>query len=98
MLDVRKTAEFRDWIDALRDRRAKAKVLARIDRLANGNPGDVKPVGEGISEMRIDYGPGYRVYYVQRGQRYILLLAGGDKSTQAADIDEAKRLAREYQE
>ena len=77
---------------------AKAKILVRIDRLAHGNPGDVAPVGEGVSEMRIHYGPGYRVYYVQRGTRYILLLAGGDKNTQGRDIAEAKRLASEYEE
>lgn len=98
MLDVRETEEFSTWLSALRDSRAKGKILVRIDRLANGNPGDVAPVGEGVSEMRINYGPGYRVYFVQRGTRYILLLAGGDKSTQDRDITEAKRLATEYQE
>ena len=98
MLEVRRTEEFSDWLGALRDGRAKGKIVARIDRLAAGNPGDVRPVGEGVSELRIDYGPGYRVYYVQRGNRYILLLAGGDKSTQDRDIAEAKRLATEYQE
>jgi putative addiction module killer protein len=98
MLDVRETDEFSDWLGALRDLRAKAKILVRIERLARGNPGDVAPVGEGVSELRIHYGPGYRVYYVQRGTRYILLLAGGDKSTQDRDIAEAKRLGAEYQE
>jgi putative addiction module killer protein len=98
MLEVRETEEFSDWLGALRDARAKAKVLVRIGRLASGNPGDVAPVGEGVSELRIHYGPGYRVYYVQRGTRYILLLAGGDKSTQDGDIAEAKRLAAEYRE
>jgi putative addiction module killer protein len=98
MLSVRETEEFSDWLSALRDARAKAKVLVRIERLANGNPGDVAPVGEGVSELRINYGPGYRIYYVQRGTRYILLLAGGDKSTQVRDIAEAKRLSAEYQE
>lgn len=98
MLDVRETEEFSEWLRALKDMRAKAKVLVRIERLANGNPGDVAPVGEGVSELRINYGPGYRVYYVQRGTRYILLLAGGDKKTQRRDIAEAKRLAAEYQE
>ena len=82
----------------MRDSRAKAKILIRIDRLASGNPGDVAPVGKGVSELRINYGPGYRVYYAQRGTRYILLLAGGDKSTQDRDIAKAKRLAAEYQE
>lgn len=98
MLEVRETEEFSDWLAALRDARAKAKVLVRIERLANGNPGDVAPIGEGVSELRINYGPGYRVYYVQRGSRYVLLLAGGDKSTQVRDIAEAKRLNTEYQE
>lgn len=98
MLEVRETAEFSDWLAALRDVRGKAKILVRIDRLAKGNPGDVQPVGEGVSELRINYGPGYRVYYVQRGQRFILLLAGGDKSTQPRDIVQAKRLNAEYEE
>ena len=98
MLDVRETEEFSQWLAALRDSRAKANILVRIDRLANGNPGDVAPVGEGVSELRIDYGPGYRIYYVQRGRRYILLLAGGNKSTQDRDIAKAKRLSAEYQE
>jgi len=97
MLDVRETEEFSEWLSALRDTRAKAKILIRIDRLARGNPGDVAPVGEGVSELRIDYGPGYRVYYAQRGTRYVLLLAGGDKKTQKRDIAKAKRLAAEYQ-
>jgi putative addiction module killer protein len=96
MVDVRETDEFSDWLRGLRDARARAKVLIRIDRLANGNPGDVAPVGEGVSELRINYGPGYRVYYIQRGTAYILLLAGGDKSTQAKDIAEAKHLAVAY--
>jgi putative addiction module killer protein len=98
MLDVRETDEFSDWLAGLRDLRAKAKILTRIGRLAGGNPGDAEPVGDGISELRINYGPGYRVYYIRRGTRYILLLAGGDKSTQDDDIRKAKRLATEYQE
>lgn len=98
MIDVRETEEFSDWLGKLRDARAKAKIVVRIDRLARGNPGDVAPVGEGVSELRINYGPGYRVYYVQRGKRYILLIAGGDKGTQDRDIARAKRLAAEYQE
>ena len=77
----------------LRDHRAKAKIAARIDRLAFGNPGDVRPVGEGISELRIDYGPGYRVYFVKRGNAVIVLLCGGDKSAQTKDIKAAKTLA-----
>ena len=98
MLDVRETDEFSEWLSALRDSRAKAKILIRIERLAKGNPGDAEPVGKGVSELRINYGPGYRVYYVKRGTRYILLLAGGDKSTQARDIADTKRLAAEYRE
>lgn len=98
MLEVRETDEFSEWLGALRDARARAKVLVRIARLAKGNPGDVAPVGGGVSELRINYGPGYRVYYVQRGTRYILLLAGGDKSTQDKDVARAKRLAGEYEE
>ena len=76
---IMRTDEFSDWLKDLRDLRARAKVLARIDRLVQGNPGDVAPVGDGISELRIPYGPGYRVYYVQRGQAYVVLLCGGDK-------------------
>lgn len=98
MPDIRETEEFSEWLSALRDVRAKSKILVRIERLAKGNPGDVEPVGEGVSELRINYGPGYRVYCVQRGTRYILLLCGGDKSSQAQDIVRAKRLAAEYQE
>jgi putative addiction module killer protein len=98
MLDVRETDEFSEWLGALRDVRARAKILVRIARLAEGNPGDVAPVGEGVSELRIHYGPGYRIYYVERGTRFILLLAGGDKSTQDKDIAEAKRLAAEYED
>ena len=78
--------------------RARARVLVRVERLADGNPGDVKPIGEGVSEMRIDYGPGYRVYFIQRGEEVIVLLAGGDKRTQEADIQQALRLARNLEE
>jgi putative addiction module killer protein len=94
MIEIRKTEAFVKWLDGLRDIKARSRVLVRIERLAAGNPGDVKPVGEGISELRIDYGPGYRVYFVKRGQAVIILLAGGDKSTQAKDIRTAIRLAR----
>jgi len=93
MVEIRKTELFAKWIDNLRDVQAKARVLVRIERLASGNAGDVKPVGEGISEMRIDYGPGYRVYFIKRGNELIILLAGGDKSSQTADIKVAIRLA-----
>lgn len=94
MLEVRKTSEFATWLDTMADIRARARVLVRIERLAAGNPGDAKPIGEGISELRIDYGPGYRVYFKQRGKTLIILLAGGDKSTQARDIKVALKLGR----
>ena len=98
MLEIRRTEYFDKWLSALKDARAKAKITVRIDRLAAGNPGDVKPVGSGVSEMRIDYGPGYRVYYKQKGAELILLLMGGDKSTQEADIKSALALAAELKE
>jgi putative addiction module killer protein len=94
MIEIRKTERFAKWIDGLDDIRARARILARIERLATGNPGDVKAVGEGVSELRIDYGPGYRVYYTQHGRSVVILLAGGDKSTQDRDIRTALRLAR----
>lgn len=95
VFEVRETEAFSKWLRDLKDNRAKAKIAARSRRLAFGNAGDVRPVGEGISELRIDYGPGYRVYYVQRGAVLIILLCGGDKSTQETDIKRAKKLARE---
>jgi putative addiction module killer protein len=98
MFEIRTTRVFARWLDGLRDVRARARVLVRIERLADGNPGDVKPVGEGVSEMRIDYGLGYRVYFIQRGEEVIVLLAGGDKRTQAADIQRALRLVRNLEE
>ncbi|MEW5755043.1 MAG: type II toxin-antitoxin system RelE/ParE family toxin [Pseudomonadota bacterium] len=94
MIEIRKTDAYAQWLDGLRDIHARARILARIERLAAGNPGDVKPVGEGVSEMRIDYGPGYRVYYKKHGREVIILLAGGDKQSQASDIKTALRLAR----
>lgn len=94
MIEIRKTDVFAQWLDGLRDVRARARVQARIERLAAGNAGDVKPVGEGVSELRIDCGPGYRVYFTKRGREWLILLAGGDKSTQAGDIKSALRLAR----
>lgn len=94
MIEVRETAVFADWLGSLRDLRARARIGIRIGRLSQGNPGDVKPVGEGVSELRIDYGPGYRVYFTQRGGTVIILLAGGDKRSQDRDIAAAIRLAR----
>ena len=94
MIEIRQTEAFAAWFRGLADRRAKARIQVRIDRLSLGNPGDVKPVGEGVSELRIDYGPGYRVYFVQRGAALIVLLAGGDKRAQTQDIAAAQNLAR----
>ena len=94
MIEIRKTDTFAKWLDGLADIRARARILVRIERLAAGNPGDVKPVGEGVSELRIDYGPGYRVYYKKQGRLVIILLAGGDKRTQSKNIQTALRLAR----
>lgn len=93
-IEVRKTEVYVRWLDSLRDGRARARVLARVERLRTGNPGDVQPVGEGVSELRIDYGPGYRVYFMRRGQALVILLAGGDKGSQKTDIRRALRLAR----
>jgi putative addiction module killer protein len=93
-MEIRKTEAYVKWLDGLRDVRARGRVLARVERLATGHPGDAEPVGEGVSELRINYGPGYRVYYKQQGQDLIILLAGGDKSTQSRDIKKALRLAR----
>jgi putative addiction module killer protein len=95
VIEIRETEEFSGWLRALRDSQARARIAARIRRLAFGNPGDVRPVGEGVSELRVHYGPGYRVYFVQRGEVLIILLCGGDKSTQERDIAAAKRLAKE---
>ena len=94
MLEVRRTEVYASWLDGLRDVRARARVLVRVERLAAGNPGDVRPVGEGVSEIRIDYGPGYRVYFKRQDRTVVVLLAGGDKRTQSDDIATALRLAR----
>jgi putative addiction module killer protein len=95
LAEVRQTEVFARWFARLRDRRARQRIQARIDRLEIGNPGDARPVGSGVSEMRIDYGPGYRVYFVQRGDALVILLAGGDKRTQRQDISLALKLARD---
>ena len=98
MARIEKTAIFAEWLRALKDARAVARIAVRIDRLAAGNPGDVRPVGDGVSELRIDYGPGYRVYYIQRGSVLVILLCGGDKSSQRTDILEARSLAKEWKD
>jgi putative addiction module killer protein len=97
MIEVRQTGLFANWLRKLRDEQARARVQIRIRRLSLGNFGDVKPVGEGVGELRIDYGPGYRVYFSQTGNLLILLLVGGTKKTQDADIAKAKQLAKEAQ-
>ena len=95
MFDLAQTDHFSKWLRGLRDGRARSRIEARLDKLALGNPGDVKPVGHGVSEMRIHYGPGYRVYYVQRKKTLLVLLAGGDKKSQRRDIEKALELAEE---
>ena len=94
MVEVRKTDVYVAWLDSLRDARARARILVRVERLVAGNPGDVRPVGEGVSELRIDYGPGYRVYFKKQRGKIVILLAGGNKQTQSQDIKTALRLAR----
>ena len=98
MIEVRKTKIFAKWFDGLKDRRARARIQARIDRVEIGNFGDVAPVGDGISELRIFYGPGYRVYFVQRGDVVVILLSGGDKASQESDIVKAKKIATQLEE
>lgn len=95
---VEQTDDYREWLDGLRDLAGRARVLMRVDRLIHGNPGDHRNLTDGVSELKIDFGPGYRVYYSKRGNKLLLLLAGGNKSTQAKDIAKAIRLAREYGE
>ncbi|MDO5646336.1 type II toxin-antitoxin system RelE/ParE family toxin [Paracoccus sp. (in: a-proteobacteria)] len=98
MIDLIRSSTFDRWLSGLRDRRAAVRIAARLDRVAMGNPGDVEPVGGGISELRINYGPGYRVYFMQRGPVVIILLCGGDKSSQSRDIKLAKELAEEWKD
>ena len=95
---VEKTKEYGDWIDALKDRVARARVQVRVDRLIHGNPGEHRDLIDGVSELKVDFGPGYRVYYSQRGTRLLLLLVGGDKSSQQRDIAKAIDLAKHFQE
>jgi putative addiction module killer protein len=94
MIEIRQTERYSKWFKSLHDRQARARINTRIRRLSMGNLGDVKPVGEGLSELRINYGPGYRVYFIQRGQTLVILLAGGEKNTQTRDIKIALELAR----
>ena len=94
MLQIRKTDVYAEWIDNLRDQQARARILVRVERLAAGNPGDVKPIDSGVSELRIHFGPGYRVYFTQRGQDFVILLAGGNKGSQPTDIQTALQLAK----
>jgi putative addiction module killer protein len=95
MIEVRQTAEFSHWLRRLKDAEAAARIVARLRRMEQGNPGDSRSVGRGVMEMRIDYGPGYRVYYVRRGAEIVILLCGGDKRTQRRDIKRAQMLAEE---
>ncbi|MDR0287559.1 MAG: type II toxin-antitoxin system RelE/ParE family toxin [Clostridiales bacterium] len=97
MTRIRRSSVFIKWLNKLRDPQARARIVERVKRLEKGNPGDVEPAGEGISEMRIHYGPGYRVYYKDTGKEIIILLCGGDKTTQKADIANAKEIARLYE-
>lgn len=95
MIEVRQTTVFTEWLDGLRDRTARIRIATRIRRMETGNPGDVKSVGEGVSEMRITYGPGYRLYFVRDGETVVILLCGGDKSSQSRDIAHAKQMAKD---
>ena len=94
MLQIRKTDVYAEWIDNLRDLQGRARILVRVERLASGNPGDVKAISGGVSELRVHFGPGYRVYFTQRGHDIVILLAGGDKSSQSTDIQTALQLAK----
>jgi putative addiction module killer protein len=95
---VKKTDEYREWLDRLRDQAGRARILVRVDRLIHGNPGDHRNLQGGVSELKIDFGPGYRIYYMQRGEQLLLLLIGGDKSSQAKDIAKAQQLAKDFEE
>ena len=98
MIQIQQTEAYAKWFSELQDRVARARIDIRIRRLSLGNAGDAKPVGDGVSELRVDYGPGYRIYFIQRGEVVIVLLAGGDKSTQDQDIRNAKVLAKDLKE
>ncbi|MEI6152818.1 MAG: type II toxin-antitoxin system RelE/ParE family toxin [Deltaproteobacteria bacterium] len=98
MVKIKQTEAYEEWFNSLSDGRAKARIDVRIRRMSLGNPGETRPVGEGVMELKIDYGPGYRVYYLSKGKTVVILLAGGDKKTQNKDIARAKMLAKEIQE
>jgi putative addiction module killer protein len=97
MIEILQTEHYRKWFDKIKDRNTRARIDIRLRRLSLGNPGDIKSLGEGVSELRIDYGPGYRIYFTRKGNKVILLLAGGDKATQAGDIEKAKKLVHEIE-
>lgn len=97
MIEILQTDHYRKWFDKLQDRHARARIDIRLRRLSLGNAGDAKSVGEGVSELRINYGPGYRIYFTKKGSRVVILLAGGDKKTQAEDIEKAKKLVHEIE-
>lgn len=98
MFDIRQSAVFADWLGVLRDKRDRARIAARIERLRHGNFGDVKPIGDGVSELRLHHGPGFRIYFAQRGQLIIILLCAGDKGSQDKDITRAKALAAQLED
>ena len=98
MVELIQSETFRHWLNSLKDRQARARIQARLDRLALGNPGDARPLRDGVSELRIDYGPGYRVYFIRRGLLVVVLLAGGDKRTQDADIERAIDIAKNWKD
>jgi putative addiction module killer protein len=97
-MEIVKSGTFDRWLSMLADGRARARIQVRIDRLQTGNAGDSRPVGDGVSEMRVDYGPGYRVYFLRRGAQLVVLLCGGDKSSQSRDIESAKAIAQQWKD
>jgi putative addiction module killer protein len=98
MIEIFRSSAFSGWLSALSDSRARVRIQVRVDRMADGNFGDAKPIGDGLSEARIDYGPGYRVYFMQQGRHVVILLCGGDKSSQSRDIKQARLIAKSWKE